>query len=453
MLSTYRQYFILSGSVVLLFLTVGLIHQIVVPQVLLHVSMAKTHLPQSEYGVGMRPYSLMGHPPLNDTYSSPTLNRIAVVMSVHSDEPLYRASFESHQRYCQLHGYRFMTQSKNMLPEEPFPHPRGHEYQKMAVLMQALMVGLDTDDFDWILWTDLDTYVIDPSVPLESFLPPPYDSTTGPEPYFLGNRDWNGFNAGALFIKVIPWSVQLIAMVIADPYILYTTGALDDSRDHKPATNDQASLSRIFQTNSLFGKHFQEIPSNWMNTYPPSELDGKLNTTIPHLLPSKVEEWVKAMDDHTATRQLESKRRWQRPRWMHRSAPPSPLDNDTLEQLKQLRDLPSTFIPSQFKDILQIHLVDGRKWSFDYLSLVSINAQMMQVATGALVYHYHENLPLGGEGAAVRWEEEKRRTLVGLKHIQNPGLFERRDKWYRERKVGVEGMTWLDGRSETGIDR
>ncbi|KAF9527361.1 hypothetical protein CPB83DRAFT_856424 [Crepidotus variabilis] len=441
-----RQYLVIGAGVIFILFTGSLVHQLGVPKLLPYVSMGKLEPSEPPKPIGMGPYSLMDHPPLKGTYTSPSLKRIAVVMSVHSNDPLFRASFEGHRRYCQLHGYRFMTQSKEMLPEEPFPHPRGHEYQKMAVLMQALLIGLDTKEYDWILWTDLDTYITDPSIPLESFLPPPTASPNDTQPYFIGNRDFNGFNAGVLFIKVIPWSVQLIAMVIADPYFLYNSGALDDSHEHKPATNDQASLGRIFQATPLFGQHFQEIPASWMNTYAPFELDGTLNTTIPHLLPPKVEEWIQEMDECVSAREeaLRERRRWPRRPTFKLPNPPPRLDDDTLEQLRGLRDLPSTFIPNEFKDTLQVHLVDKRKLQFDYLALVSINAQMMQIAMGALVTHFHERL-LTSDSVSV-WEQEKRDSIAGLRYIQNPGLLERRDKWYREKKIGIEGMSWLDVR-------
>lgn len=116
---------------------------------LMYLAMEKV---SDQVGVGMNPYSFLDLPPLNDTFASPTRKRIAVVMAIHSNDPLYQASILSHQRYCQMHGYRFMTQSQYMLPEEPFPHPRGHEYQKMAVLMHTLLIGLDSGDFDWILY-------------------------------------------------------------------------------------------------------------------------------------------------------------------------------------------------------------------------------------------------------------------------------------------------------------
>lgn len=148
-----RQYLIVGAGVLLIFITGSLIHQFGVPTALPYVSMHDIKHEESKLRDGMAPYPLMDHPPLENIYASPSPKRIAVVMSVHQQTPLFQASYIGHQEYCQIHGYRFMTQSKYLLPEEPFPHPvhRGHEYQKMAVLMQALMIGLDTREFDWIL--------------------------------------------------------------------------------------------------------------------------------------------------------------------------------------------------------------------------------------------------------------------------------------------------------------
>lgn len=134
-----------AGIVLLILVTAGLLYHLygfLSNNAAVSMWKLSSHI---QYGFQMDSH----HIPFNRTSSES--KRIAVVMAIHQDTPLYRASIENHRRYCQMHGYRFMTQSTNLLPEAPFPQLKGNEYQKMAVLMQAVIIGLDSNKYDWIL--------------------------------------------------------------------------------------------------------------------------------------------------------------------------------------------------------------------------------------------------------------------------------------------------------------
>ncbi|KAF9523221.1 hypothetical protein CPB83DRAFT_887063 [Crepidotus variabilis] len=421
-----------AGIVLLILVSAGILYNL--------YSFLGNYAPVAMWSLSSTIQSSLGmnsnHLPFNNTSS--TSRRIAVVMAIHQDTPLYRASIENHRSYCQLHGYHFMTQSKDFLPEAPFPQPRGNEYQKVAVLMQAMLIGLDESQFDWIFWTDMDTFVVNPSIPLESLLPPS-DSSEKDTSFFLGNRDANGFNAGSFFIKVDPWSVQLLAMALAEPYLQYQSGAVAHPENSTIMLNDQASLGRIFQNHTMFGSHFHEIPARWANLYPPRDLDGKLDTSPPRLIPTKVENWVHAMEDAASSAPLTRARR----------APtspsyPPPLNQKTISHLKSLLDLPSDFLPTEFEGALQIHLVNYRKYQFYYNSLLVINAKFMQVGLAALVVNFHERLASAENADVIAlWKSERDSSVWGLKYLQPTDLDERRSRWYRDTKAGVEGMKWL----------
>ena len=62
-------------------------------------------------------------------------------------------------------------------------------------------------------WVDADLVLVNPAVPLEIFLPPP----DFPNIKFLGSRDGPGLNSGTFFLKVCPWSVQMLAKSIGYP--------------------------------------------------------------------------------------------------------------------------------------------------------------------------------------------------------------------------------------------
>ena len=62
-------------------------------------------------------------------------------------------------------------------------------------------------------WVDADLVLINPGVPLETFLPPPDYANI----QFLGNRDEKGLNSGTFFIRVGPWAIQMLAKSMGVP--------------------------------------------------------------------------------------------------------------------------------------------------------------------------------------------------------------------------------------------
>ena len=105
-----------------------------------------------------------------------------------------------------------------------------------------------------IRWVDADLILINPSVPLEIFLPP-HDFQ---HIHFLGNRDQNGLNTGTFFIHVHEWSVKMLVKSMAYPMFLPDVD-LTNSMDQK------AMAYVINETEFRDGVMFQPRP--WYNTY------------------------------------------------------------------------------------------------------------------------------------------------------------------------------------------
>ena len=102
-------------------------------------------------------------------------------------------------------------------------------------------------------WFDADTIVLNPFIPLEVFLPP----SDFRDVNFLGAKDWNGFNAGVLFIKVNKWSVDFLLETMAEPLL---------RPEIKEEFAEQGAMSRVFlkekyRDNVLFQ------PRDWYNAY------------------------------------------------------------------------------------------------------------------------------------------------------------------------------------------
>ena len=94
-------------------------------------------------------------------------------------------SFPNKQKYCDKHGYTFLPYTESL--NEHY-HP---SWGKILYLIKHLR------DFDWLVWTDADTYIINSDIKLESFIKDGKD--------FIIQCDTEGnytaINAGVIFVK------------------------------------------------------------------------------------------------------------------------------------------------------------------------------------------------------------------------------------------------------------
>lgn len=103
-----------------------------------------------------------------------------------------------------------------------------------------------------------------PKIPLEIFLPP----EQFPHLHLLVTTDPHGLNNGVFFIKVHPWSVELLSAVIAYPTF----------RPEVPLEfRDQSALEETLKEKP-FRKNFAILPQRWINAYQ-AERDG--SRTLP----------------------------------------------------------------------------------------------------------------------------------------------------------------------------
>ena len=101
---------------------------------------------------------------------------------------------------------------------------------------------------------DADSIIINPSIALETFLPPAgYEHI-----HFIGNKDHNGLNTGTFFLRVHEWSVRLMAKTVAYP--MYRPDQ-DLGR-----SADQNAMAILFNETE-FQKSVLFQPRLWYNTY------------------------------------------------------------------------------------------------------------------------------------------------------------------------------------------
>ena len=103
-----------------------------------------------------------------------------------------------------------------------------------------------------------------PTLSTEIFLPP----EEFPHLHLLVTADPHGINNGIFFIKVHPWSVQLLCAIIA-----YTTFRPDVELIYR----DQSALEEILKEKA-FKRNFAILPQRWINAYQ-DEHDG--SRTLP----------------------------------------------------------------------------------------------------------------------------------------------------------------------------
>lgn len=103
-------------------------------------------------------------------------------------------------------------------------------------------------------WYDADTVIMNPLVPLEIFLPP--EDVPNP-PHLITTKDHHGLNNGVFFLRICPWSVRLLADVLAFPRYRPTT---------QLKYQDQSAMESVLK---MEGNHeyYVLVPMRWFNGY------------------------------------------------------------------------------------------------------------------------------------------------------------------------------------------
>src|SRR5438105_3165115 len=90
--------------------------------------------------------------------------RIAVVtMATAEVEAVGRLSLPGRRAYCRRHGYELIVGERSLDAGRPAV------WSKLLLLLEHL------DRFDWLFWSDADSLILRPDVPLTDFVDPAYD--------------------------------------------------------------------------------------------------------------------------------------------------------------------------------------------------------------------------------------------------------------------------------------
>ncbi|KAL2840618.1 hypothetical protein BJX68DRAFT_271567 [Aspergillus pseudodeflectus] len=188
--------------------------------------------------------------------------KVGKVMSVYGNHSVYERTLATHEQHGRHWGYPLFVLKRPILD--------GY-WNKLAILLSVMLQELAKpvdQRLEWLFWSDADTIVMNPNIPLEIFLPPPQLSHI----HLLLTKDWNGLNNGVFPIRVHPWSVELLTAAISYPIV---------HPDIPLYWPDQSAMNKLFQENEYFARSVLYCPLRWFNAYMRSPDGETLNPDSP----------------------------------------------------------------------------------------------------------------------------------------------------------------------------
>ncbi|KAJ9261678.1 CAZyme family GT34 [Paecilomyces variotii] len=188
--------------------------------------------------------------------------KVGKVMAIYGNHTIYKRTMATHEKQSRRLGYPLFVL------ESPILDSYWNKYAIiLSVMLQELAKPADKR-LEWLFWFDADTVIMNPYIPLETFLPPPQVSDI----HLLLTKDWNGINNGVFPIRVHRWSVEFLTAAISYPVIH------PDVYLHWP---DQSAMSNLIQDNDYFSRSIIHCPLRWFNAYMRSPDGEKLNPDSP----------------------------------------------------------------------------------------------------------------------------------------------------------------------------
>ncbi|CAK7224757.1 hypothetical protein SBRCBS47491_005659 [Sporothrix bragantina] len=200
------------------------------------------------------------------------------------DIPVVHRAFKTHQVHNDLHGYPHYIADREVvsdLIDNDRMHRGSGAYTKPAYLLAIIITELlkpESERLEWIFWFDGDTMILNPSTPLETFLPPNSSEILN-DVHLVIASNWDGLNSGAFALRVHPWTASMLSGVLAYPMYEKERTMKDRFRDQSAfqflLTHDESPLAR----DALKHKnHWAKVPMRWYNSLPVNNAfyaDGK----------------------------------------------------------------------------------------------------------------------------------------------------------------------------------
>ena len=169
---------------------------------------------------------------------------------------IYERAVRTHELHDRLHGYPLHVLRHGILDDV---------WSKPAYILNVLLRELtkpESERLQWLLWVDADTILLNPYIPIETFLPP---SPEFDDVHLMVSNDWNGLNNGVFPVRVNQWAVDLFAAIVS-------------FRHFRPESQltfrDQSAMDELLKERK-FARHTVQTPQRWFNAY-----QGEHNETL-----------------------------------------------------------------------------------------------------------------------------------------------------------------------------
>ncbi|KAK3115527.1 hypothetical protein LTR53_005022 [Teratosphaeriaceae sp. CCFEE 6253] len=183
--------------------------------------------------------------------------RVGKCTLVFNGNSYWERALRTHEEHDKLHGYRLHVLRQKLLDGV---------WSKPAYVLSLLLRELakpEGERLEWLFWVDADTIILNPYVPIETFLPPP--GSEFENIHLVYTQDWNGLNNGIFAIRVNRWSVDLFTAILSFRYYRPDAGLI---------FRDQSAMGDLIKE-PTFAKHVVSAPQRWFNAY-----QGEQNETL-----------------------------------------------------------------------------------------------------------------------------------------------------------------------------
>ncbi|KAK5163465.1 uncharacterized protein LTR77_010647 [Saxophila tyrrhenica] len=219
-------------------------------------------------------------------------SKIVKVTSVFGqDNELYEGALRSHKEHNRIHEY-----DMKVLREKIVSKYWSTPTYLLSLVVEELAKPKELRS-EWLMWSGPDVIILNPHVPLESFLPPADFSRT----HLLGTHDSKGFNSGVFFLRVHDWSVQMLVEVL---YAGNFHPEIERAEDKTQAAFDEVLRSDRFRGQVVYQ------PRTWYNAYQlnATQFEGHRGDLLVHFHDIGGDKWT-AMAD-TLARTAKAKKKW-----------------------------------------------------------------------------------------------------------------------------------------------
>jgi hypothetical protein len=180
---------------------------------------------------------------------APRITKITSLFGQEGNE-LYEEAIRSHEEHDRIHGYETRVFREKIVESY---------WSKPALLLSILVQELEKpvkERTEWLMWVSPDVMILNPQIPLESFLPPD-DFKNG---RLLATRDQDGVASGVFFLQVHPWSVKMLIDLLSIPKNEFGS----DGRLGQDAS--RRAFEKVLRSDD-YRDHVFYQPRKWYNTY------------------------------------------------------------------------------------------------------------------------------------------------------------------------------------------